>query len=209
MPQPRDQNLRQFLIFAFVLILPCFALWTLAAVPIVMPAVGLADMILRAWFPDHVESLVFHGKDVVLFTQFGELYGRPVPPDQSEYQLAFNINPSILSYSLPFYAALHFATPGKNGLGSFFNGVMILYPLILVGLLALCMKELMVNLGLRFMEQEGVWVPNGTLLAIFYQLNVLIVPTVAPICVWAWQSRDTPLLRSLVTLLPASPKPDA
>jgi hypothetical protein len=202
MPLPRDHNLRQFLLFAFALIVPCFALWTLAAGTIAMPVVGLADMILRAWFPEQVDKLIFHGKDVVLMTQFGELNGRAVSPDQSEYQLAFAINPGILSYSLPFYAALHFATPGKNGLASFCWGVLVLYPLILIGLLALCLKELMLNLGALFMEQQGVLIPNGTFIALFYQLNVLIVPTVAPICLWAWQSRDTHLMRGLLKLLP-------
>ena len=51
MPQPPDNNLRQFLLFAFALIIPCFALWTVAMGYIAMPAVGLADMILRPWFP--------------------------------------------------------------------------------------------------------------------------------------------------------------
>ncbi len=204
MPLPPDHNLRQFLLFAFALILPCFALWTLAAGAIAMPAVGLADMILHAAYPQIVDGVVFHGKDVVLMTQFGELNGRPVPPGQSEYQLAFAINPGILSYSLPFYATLYFATPGKRGVVSFVSGVLVLYPLILVGILSVCMKELMINLGGQFMEQPGVFVPNGTVIALFYQLNVLIVPSVAPICLWAWQSRDTELIRGLLKLLPAT-----
>lgn len=204
MPLPRDHNLRQFLLFAFALILPCFALWTLVAGALAMPVVGLADMILTAWFPSVVEGLVFHGEDVVLMTRFGELDGRPVPPDQSEYQLALAVNPGILSYSLPFYAALHFATPKQHYLTGFVAGVMWLYPLILIGLLSICLKELMVALGALFMEQPGVFVPNDNFIALFYQLNVLIVPTVAPISVWAWQSRDTPLMRGLVSLLPAT-----
>ena len=46
--------------------------------------------------------------------------------------------------------------------------------------------------------------PNGTLIALFYQLNVLIVPSVAPICLWAWQSRDSELMRGLLQRLPAA-----
>jgi hypothetical protein len=202
MPLPRDQQLRQFLLFAFALIIPCFVLWTLAASFIAMPAVGLADMVLRAWFPQAVDALMYHGKDVVLMTEFGELNGTPVPPEQSEYQLAFAINPGIVSYSLPFYATLHFATPRQHSLTSFVSGVLLLYPWILVGLLMLCMKELMVTLGPLFMEQQDVWVPHGALIALFYQLNVLIVPTLAPVCVWAWQSRDTAPMRALLGALP-------
>ena len=203
MPLPRDNHFRQFLLFAFALIVPCFALWTLAAGPLVMPAVGLADIILGGWFPEVVDKLVYRGMDAVLLTQFGELDGRAVPADQSDYQLAFVINPGILSYSLPFYATLHFATQRDAYLGDFLVGVFVLYPLILLGLLSLCLKELMINLGALFMEQNAL-VPNGTFIALFYQLNVLMVPTVAPILLWAWQSRDTALVRGLLKMAPAS-----
>jgi hypothetical protein len=37
-------------------------------------------------------------------------------------------------------------------------------------------------------------------IALLYQLNVLIVPTVAPILLWAWQSRDTRLVRGMLNL---------
>ncbi len=60
------------------------------------------------------------------------------------------------------------------------------------------MKDLMVQLGPLFMEQPGVWVPHGNVIALVYQLSVLIVPTVAPIAVWAWQSRDSALFRSVL-----------
>jgi len=197
---PENQHLRQFLLFVFALIIPCFALWTVAADAIAMPVVGLANIILGAWFPDVVDVLRFHSSDVVLLTQFGELDGKPVPPEQAEYQLGFSVNPAILSYSLPFYATLHFATPKEDYLESFFWGVLLLYPLILLGLISLCLKDLMLQLGPLFMEQPGVFIPHGNIIALAYQLNVLIVPTVAPIAVWAWQSRDTPLFTSVLNL---------
>lgn len=199
MPLPRDNDFRQFLLFAFALIVPCFALWTVAAGPIAMPAVGLVDMILQAWFPQVVDALIFRDGSAALLTQFGELNGRPVAPELSEYQLGFAINPGVLTYSLPFYATLHFATRKESYLGEFLTGVLVLFPLIVVGLLSLCLKELMLNLGALFMEQDAL-VPNDTFIALFYQLNVLIVPTVAPILLWAFQSRDTPLLRGLLNL---------
>ncbi len=192
-----DRALRQFLLFAFVLLLPCFALWTVAAQPLAMPVVGLVDMLLKAWFPSVVDVLQFHGADTILLTQFGELNGRPVPAGQSEFQLGFKINPGILSYSFPFYAALHFATQKKEYLWTFLTGAMVLYPLFLLGVVSLCLKELMLNLGTLFYQQEGVFVPNATLIALFYQLNVLIIPTIAPIGLWLWQNWETPLVRGV------------
>ncbi len=198
MPLPENQHLRQFLLFVFALIVPCFALWTVAADALAMPVVGLADMILESWFPNTVDGLLFQGSDVYLMTQYGEVDGRAVPQDQSEFQLAFLINPAILSYSIPFYATLHFATQKDQYLMGFVSGLLLLYPLILMGLVCLCLKQLMVNLGALFMEQPGVFIPHGNVIALLYQLNVLIVPTVAPIAVWAWQSQDTQLFLSVL-----------
>ena len=36
------------------------------------------------------------------------------------------------------------------------------------------------------------------MIVLAYQLNVLIVPTLAPIAVWAWQSRDSDLFRAVL-----------
>jgi len=195
---PENQHLRQFLLFVFVLIVPCFALWSLAADALAMPVVGLADMILGAWYPDVVDRLASLQSDVYLLTRFGDSDGRPVPMAQSEFQLAYRVNPALLSYSLPFYATLHLSTQKDEYLISFVSGVLLLYPLILLGLVTLCLKDMMVHLGPLFMEQSDVFIPPGNLIALAYQLNVLIVPTLAPIVVWAWQSRETDLFRSIL-----------
>ncbi len=44
--------------------------------------------------------------------------------------------------------------------------------------------------------------PNGNVIALLYQLNVLIIPTVAPALLWAWQNRDGPLIRGILKLHP-------
>lgn len=62
-----------------------------------------------------------------------------------------------------------------------------------------------VRLGPLFFEQPDVFVPNGNVIALLYQLNVLIIPTVAPIILWAWQNRETQLIRGILNL-PAPPE---
>lgn len=190
-------QLRQFLLFVFALLIPAFALWTLASAALAQPVIGLANIILSTWFPDTVSALYVQGAEGLLMTQYGELDGRAVPQAQSEFQLGFIINTRILSYSIPFYAALHFATRRQNYLGSFLWGLAVLYPLMLLGLLCVCLKQLMVNLGTLFLEQPDVLVPNANVIGILYQFSVLIIPTLAPILIWAWQSRDTPLAREI------------
>ena len=118
--------LRQFLLFVFVLLIPCFALWAVASAALAMPLIGLADIILSAWFPEVVHAVYPQGADALLMTKFGELNGAWVPMAEVGDQLGFILNTRILSYSIPFYAALHFATRTRDYLGGFLWGLLIL-----------------------------------------------------------------------------------
>jgi len=192
-------QVRQFLLYVFVLLIPCFALWTVASGPLAIPAIGFANTVLTHWFPGVVETLYVKGTNALLMTQFGEHGGKPGPLAGAEYRLGFELNTRILSYSLPFYTALHFATQKKDYLYSYVWGLLVLYPLMAIGLLCLSLKELMVGLGPLFFEQPGVFVPNANMIAILYQFSVLIVPTLAPAALWVWQSRESPLLREALS----------
>ena len=112
--------------------------------------------------------------------------------------MGFKTNTRIVTYSIPFYTALHFATEKKHYLADYFWGLLLLYPFIFAGLVMLCMKDLMVTLGNTFLQQPGVWVPPADVIAILYQLSVLIIPPVVPVLLWAWQSRHTALLEKLL-----------
>jgi hypothetical protein len=190
-----QHHMRQFLLFVFVLLIPSFALWTLASASLALPAIGLVNMMLTAWFPDVVNTLYADGTEAVLMTEFGVLNDKLVSLKEAEYRLGFKVNTGILSYSIPFYTALHLATQKQDYLGTYFYGILALYTLFVFGLLCLCLKELMVNLGAVFFHQAGVFVPPADLIGILYQLNVLIMPTLTPVVLWAWQSRNTQLLK--------------
>ncbi len=108
-----QHHMRQFLLFVFVLLIPCFALWTVASGLLAIPAIGLANTVLTHWFPDVVSAVYVQGEEALLMTQFGEHNGRVIPLSEAEYRMGFELNTRILSYSLPFYTALHFATQKK------------------------------------------------------------------------------------------------
>lgn len=192
---PDQPYMRQFLIYVFALLIPCFVLWTVGSGPLQVPAIGLVHLALTQWFPDVVNGLFVDGSLAALMTEFGEQNGKLIPLSEAEYRLGFKVDPRIVSYSLPFYTALHFATQRDEYLLSYIWGVVILYPLIVFGLLCLCLRELMFNLGAVFFDQPGVFVPNANVIGILYQLNVLIIPTLAPAVIWIWQGRNTPLLK--------------
>ena len=191
--------MRQFLLFVFTLLIPFFALWTIASAPIALPAIGIAGMLLTNWFPDVVNALYASGSEAILMTEFGESAGQLIPLREAEYRLGFEVNTQILSYSLPFYTALHFATEKKTYLADYLWGVLMLYVLFVFGLVCLCLKELMVNVGAPFFNQPGALVPYAEVIAIAYQFSVLIVPTLAPAALWIWQSKDSQLLEGVFT----------
>jgi len=195
---PERAPLGQFLIYLFILLLPCFALWHVAAMALALPVIGFADTVLGPWFPGVVDTLYADGRNALLVTHFGESGGRPVPLAGADYQLGFTIDTRVLSYSLPFYTALHFANPRQNYFNDWILGLLLLYPLMALGLLSLCLKELMVGLGAVFLEQADAWVPDPNLIGLAYQISVLLVPTLAPAMIWLWQSRETPVLRALL-----------
>ena len=190
-----EQHLmRQFLLLVFALLVPAFMLWTVVAPLIAIPAIGFVNIVMPVWYPDIVNSVLVDNYHAVLMTEFGEHNGQPVPAAQSEYRLGFELDTRILSYSLPFYTALHFATPKSDYLGTYIAGLLVLYPLIVIGVVALCLRELMFALGPLFLEQPDASVPNAEIIGLVYQFSVLIVPTLAPCCIWLWQSRDSALL---------------
>jgi len=136
-----QHHMRPFLLYVFTLLIPCFALWTVASVPLSLPAIGFVSPVLTHWFPDVVHILYVDGSKALLMTQFGEQGGNLIPLSEAEYRLGFELNPRILSYSLPFYTALHFATQKKDYLNSYVWGLLILSPLMALGLLSLCLTE--------------------------------------------------------------------
>jgi hypothetical protein len=194
---PDTHPLRQFLVLVFALLLPSFAVWTFASAALALPAIGFGNIILTGWLPDVVQALAPRGPEAVLVTRFGELEGRHVPAQQAGEALAFVLNTRILSYSIPFYTALHFALARDQVWGRYFTGFVLLYGLLVAGLVSLALKDLMVNLGTTFLDHPSAVLPHPNIIALLYQLNVLIVPTLAPILIWGWQNREAPLFNAL------------
>lgn len=180
----------------FALLLPCFGLWSLASGWLALPAIGFGNMILTAWLPDVVHALAARGPDAILMTEFGEMDGHLVAAQQAGDRLAFVLNTRILSYSIPFYASLHFALAREQLWSRFFTGFLVLYGLLLIGLISLALKNLLVNLGAAFVNHPAA-IPHPDVIALLYQINVLIVPTLAPIIICVWQNREAPLFGAL------------
>jgi hypothetical protein len=63
------------------------------------------------------------------------------------------------------------------------------------GLASIVGKDLLMMVGAPFLQAPGV--PPADVLALTYQFNVLLMPTLAPVFIWFWQLRGSPLWEAL------------
>lgn len=190
-------------VFSVAVLLPlCFAAWWYLGAVLTMPAVWLVDVLLTNWLPDAVYGVSLNETQMVVSSALGELNGELLPAAEAGNQLVFQANTRVLSYSLPFYAALHFAIPAQDNWERFLKGVLILWLLLALCMSATALKDLMQGLGSTFLAQPGA--PSGNAIALAYQFSTLIVPPLAPVLLWAYGARELPALKALLNPVPAS-----
>lgn len=202
-------TLYRFIGLVILLMIPCFALWyALGALP-AAPAVWLAQLSLPWAMPELIERVTLDQNKLVVFSQFGESDGAIVPLARAEYQLAFPQSIRLLSFSIPFYTALHFASSIEASLERYARSLLVLWVLMFFGFIAVALKDVMLGVGAPIYEDTGMPLPP-TAIGLLYQFSVLIVPTVAPLLLWAWVVRDSPRWRALLLGRPLDqhPPPD-
>jgi len=179
----------------FIWLIVWFMFWYFVNSVLAAPAVWLCEAILKFSVPDFVYEFSLIGSQAVLVSNFGELNGEIVSARVAGDHLAFLLNTQILTYSLPFYAALHFAT-NKSVKGiRFIWGLCALYLLLVIGMISICLKNLMAGLGPVFVDGFSA---SGSFIAVMSQFSILMIPTLAPLLIWAWQSRNSAYLRQLM-----------
>lgn len=201
--------LLRFCLTVLALLPACFILWHLAAVHVAAPAVALTGPLLSTVYGSLVESVSMQGTDMLVMSRFGETGGAIVSAQEAGNQLAYPVNTRTLSYSIPFYAALHFATPQKESYSRFAWYLLLLWLLLALGLFSTALKDLMLGLGPIFLEHPKTPPADGVALA--YQFSTLIVPPLMPVILWAYAAAGTPLLADLLPakLRPAQESDDA
>ena len=200
-------DLPRFISLFLILLLPCFFAWSLMSPWLAWPAVWFCDVLLTAWMPDVVDAVYLNGSNAVVITHFAEVDGAFVAQASSEEQIGFSADTRLLSYSIPFYAALHFATRPSASWVNFGLGFWVLFPLMVFGLICVSLKNLMLGLGPLFFDSGAVFLPGEHLIGIGYQMSILIVPCVAPIIVWVAQSRENTLFDPVYKLAAGASAP--
>lgn len=185
---------RQF-VLTIVLMPITFGLWYAAGPLFAAPAVWFCDFFLGNLYPLAIHQTQLQETNMVVITQYGQVNESIVSAGKAGHQIAMEINSRLVSYSIAFYAALIAASNLEDAIRKFVVGLFVLWVLMAFGLATIVGKDLMLLAGSQFLEQA--WVPNADLLALSYQFNVLLMPTLAPVALWVWQLRGSPLWESL------------
>ena len=185
---------RQF-VLTLILMPITFGIWYAAGTLFAAPAVWLCDFLLSSAYPHIVEALGLQGVKVLARTQFGEDGGVIMAAAEAGNQIALEINTRLVSYSIAFYAALLMASNLKDAIYKFCIGLFWLWLIMAFGLASILGKDLLLVVGAPFLNAPGV--PPADLIALTYQFNVLLMPTLAPVCLWFWQLRGSPLWEAL------------
>jgi hypothetical protein len=188
--------LLRFALWVMALLPTCFVAWWFLGTWITAPAYLLADLLLSLWLPGAVSGSSLDGTTMTVLSRFGEMNGSIFSTAAIGNQLGFRIDTRVLSYSLPFYAALHFATPVPASWERFARALLALWLLMALGIVATALKDLMVTIGDPFLALP--WAPAPVAIALGYQLSSLIVPPLAPVLLWAYGARDVPAFRALL-----------
>lgn len=199
-----DRPLLRFALTVLALLPMCFIAWIYLGTLLAAPAVLLVKIISTNWLTGFVTAVQLDGTVMLALSSLGEENGVIAPAQDIGNQLAIRMDTRTLSYSVPFYAALHFSTPMASSLERFARSLVILWILLFLGLLATLLKDLMLGLGEQFLSTPGV--PPAEVIALGYQFSTLLVPPLAPILLWAFSARDVPAFREL---LPRSLSPPA
>ena len=172
-----------------------FGIWYAAGTLFAAPAVWLCDFLLSSAYPNIVEAVGLQGVEALVRTQFGEDGGVIMAAADAGNQIALEINTRLVSYSIAFYAALLMASNLKDAIYKFCIGLFWLWLIMAFGLASILGKDLLIMVGAPFLNAPGV--PPADLIALTYQFNVLLMPTLAPVCLWFWQLRGSPLWEAL------------
>lgn len=198
----RDIAFRQQVLTTLLLLVITFGLWMATESLLATPAKWLAHGLLTLWFPGVINTTIFEPGALLVVSNFTEINGviRLALPD--EEGLAFRLNTRLVSYGLPFYAALLWGSRIKNPFNTFALGLFVLWVAMALGLAAMTAKDLMLVVGQPFLATP--WVPPPPVIVVSYQFSVLLMPTLAPVLLWVFQLRGSPLWKHLESQLEGS-----
>jgi hypothetical protein len=158
------------------------SIWFAAGTLFAAPAVWLTDFLLSNAYPNIIEAAGLQGVEMMIRTQFGGDGGVIMAATDAGNQSALEINTRLVSYSIAYYAALMMASNRQDAVYKFCIGLFWLWVIMAFGLASIQGKDLLLMVDAPFLNAPGV--PPAGLFALTYQFNVLLMPTLASVCLW-------------------------
>lgn len=166
----------------------CFCIWYYSAVIWIWPISQSVQFIMRFLFPNLIASIEQSGHALDIVTNFGDLM--EYTQHKKMIALAFAVNPLSYAYSLAMYALLQVASKNFD-FKSWVLGLLILWMTIIFGISVDILKCITFDLappGMSYPTEFSNWQLN--LLGVSYQLGYLILPSLAPLLLWAYFNRE-------------------
>ena len=156
----RDIAFRQQILTTLLLLAITFGLWMAAEPLLATPAKWLAHALLTFWLPQVIETTIFEPGALLVVTKFTEMNGIIRLAIPGEEGLAFRLNTRLVSYGLPFYAALLWGSRIAKPFNTFAWGLFVLWAAMALGLAAMTAKDLDAGYRRAF-PRHGLGSPIG------------------------------------------------
>ena len=174
-------SLKKFVLHTFLWLPPCFAAWYFSA-PYHAAVAGRLARLLANQFTTGIVSALEQTGTVLVFVTTIKVH--PAPGQTA--LLVPEVNPMLYTYGLALFLALMLAERAKWW--KVLAGVAVLLPFQAWGIAFDFLAQVGIQLGAEVSAQAGLLGWRAEVIALCYQLGVLIFPSLVPIVLWAASS---------------------
>ena len=178
MKSSRRGSLATFVLRTFLWLPPCFAAWFLASRYVSAAAAAVASLFVHGFAPGIVSAIEHPGVELAFVTTI-EVLGAP---GRAAF-LVPEVNPLAYTYGFALFLALMLAT--RSNPWKILGGAALLLLFAGWGIAFDFLAHVGVKLGPEIALQAGLAGWRSELVALGYQLGVLVLPGLAPIVLWA------------------------
>ncbi len=175
-------NLKRFVVRIFLWLPPCFAVWYFSGPLLASVAGGLARLMINTLTTGIVTAIERDGASLTFVTS---LTVHPAPGQTA--LLLPEVNAFLYTYGLALFIALMLAE--RAAWWKIAAGAAAMLPFQSLGIASDVLAQVGLRLGPEVAAQAGVTGFRMEVVALVYQLGILIIPTLLPIMLWAVFSR--------------------
>ena len=186
-----QRPLMRFMLGVLIYFPVTFFIWYLSAAWHLAPITMLSQALLNTLTPDALMWLKLDGHHLIVAANFSQAAnGSIVTPALNGDALGFQINPLVYSYGLPLLVSLLLATPTNHKFTKIVMGLALILPTELFSMIFSILKTLTFNIGSTFIAQQSLSQTEVDVIALGYQIGMLLLPMIAPLVIWVGLNRQ-------------------